>query len=114
MPEDLASPDVDQQLMVTTGAQDLDLLRLHGTLIVGNPFGVTTRKPRIGRLRAFGREFPLNISTFSTKLAASPMDTQGPIPTLPATWTPTAAARMDRTLGRILWVALGVALLMAS
>lgn len=42
------------------------------------------------------------------------MDTHGPIPTLPATWTPTPAARMDRTLGRILWVVLGVALLMAS
>lgn len=39
MPQDLAGPDVDQQLVVTTGALDLDLLRFHGTPIVGNPFG---------------------------------------------------------------------------
>ena len=65
-------------------------------------------------MRGFDREFPFDLPTFSTKRAAPPMDTQGPIPTLPATWTPTPAARMDRTLGRILWVVLGVALLMAS
>ena len=42
------------------------------------------------------------------------METQSPIPTLPAAWTPTPAARLDRTLGRILWVLLGLALVIAS
>jgi hypothetical protein len=42
------------------------------------------------------------------------MDTPIPIPALPTSLPPSPAARLDRTLGRVLWVLLGLALILAS
>ena len=46
VPENLPRPDVDQKLVVTTGAQDLDLLRLHRMPILVNPIGVDQNETR--------------------------------------------------------------------
>lgn len=42
------------------------------------------------------------------------MDSPNPIPVLPTSLPPSSAARLDRALGRVLWVLLGLALVLAS
>lgn len=42
------------------------------------------------------------------------MDSPTPIPVLPISLPPSRTARLDRALGRVLWVLLGLALVLAS